>query len=68
MQQASPQTSSWASLQQADAQTAANETESKMQTLNTIIFVKSIKQTYLSSADATRALLLRSLILKWADN
>ncbi len=33
-------------------QTAANETESKMQTVNTIIFIKSIRQAYLSSADA----------------
>ncbi len=55
MQHASPRTSSWASLQQADAQTAVNETESKSQTLNTIIFIKSIRQTYLSSADATRS-------------
>ncbi len=55
MQQASPRMSSWASLQQADAQTAANETESKSQTLNTIIFIKSIRQTYLSSADAARS-------------
>ncbi len=55
MQQASPRMSSWASLQQADAQTAANETERKTQTLNTIIFIKSIRQAYLSSADAARA-------------
>ncbi len=55
MQHASPRTSSWVSLQQEDAQTAANETEGKMQTLNTIIFIKSIRQTYLSSADAARA-------------
>ncbi len=55
MQHTSPRTSSWASLQQADAQTATNETESKMQTLNTIIFIKSIRQTYLSSADAARS-------------
>ncbi len=44
MQQASPRMSSW-----------ANETESKMQKVNTIIFIKSIRQTYLSSADAARA-------------
>ncbi len=55
MQHASPRTSSWASLQQADAQTDANETEIKTQTVNTIIFIKSIRQTYLSSADAARA-------------
>ncbi len=55
MKQASPRMSSWASLQQADAQTAANETESKMQTVNTIIFIKSIRRAYLSSADAACA-------------
>ncbi len=55
MQQASPRTSSWGSLQQADAQTAANETERKTQTRNTIIFIKSIRQAYLSSADAARS-------------
>ncbi len=49
MQHASPRTGSWVSLQQADAQTAVNETESK------IIFIKSIRQTYLSSADAARS-------------
>ncbi len=55
MQHASPRTSSWASLQQADAQTATNETERKTQKVNIIIFIKSIRQTYLSSADAARA-------------
>ncbi len=55
MQQASPRMSSCASRQQAEAQTAANETESKSQTLNTIIFIKSIRQAYLSSADAARS-------------
>ncbi len=55
MQHASPRTSSWVSLQQVDTQTATNETESKSQTVNTIIFIKSIRQTYLSSADATRS-------------
>ncbi len=55
MQHASPRTSSWVSLQQADAQTAANETERKTQTLNTIIIIKSIRQTYLSSTDAARS-------------
>ncbi len=53
MQQVSPRTSSWVSLQQADAQTAANETESKTQTLNTqSSSLKVVRQTYLSSADA----------------
>ncbi len=33
MQQTSPRMSNWVSLQQADAQTATNETESKSQTL-----------------------------------
>ncbi len=46
---------SWVSLQQADAQTAASETKSKSQTVNTIIFIKSIRQAYLSSADAARS-------------
>ncbi len=46
---------SWVSLQQADAQTAASETERKTQTLNTIIFIKSIRQAYLSSADAAHS-------------
>ncbi len=48
---------SWASLQQADAQTATNETESMMQThgQHTIIFIISIRQAYLSSADAARS-------------
>ncbi len=55
MQQASPRMSSWASLQQEDAQTAVNETERKTQILNTIIFIKSIRQAYLSSADAASA-------------
>ncbi len=55
MQHTSPRTSSWVSLQQADAQTAANETESKSQTVNIIIFIKSIRQAYLSSADAARS-------------
>ncbi len=55
MQQASLRTSIWVFLQQADAQTAANETERKTQKVNTIIFIKSIRQTYLSSADAARS-------------
>ncbi len=67
MQQASPRTSSWASLQQADAQTTANETESKSQTVNTIIFIKSIRQAYLSSSDAARSH-IAVFDLKWADN
>ncbi len=53
MQHASPRMSSWVSLQQADAQTATNETESNAQ--HTIIFIKSIRQAYLSSADAKRS-------------
>ncbi len=56
MQHASPRTSSWVSLQQADAQTAANETESKTQTLNTqSSSLNVVRQTYLSSADAARS-------------
>ncbi len=56
MQHASPRTSSWVSLQQADAQTAANETESKTQTVNTqSSSLKVLRQTYLSSADAARS-------------
>ncbi len=50
---ASPGTSSLASIQQADAQTAANETESKTQMLNSkSSSLKVVRQTYLSSADA----------------
>ncbi len=46
--------SSRVSLQQADTQTAANETESKSQTLNTqSSSLKVVRLTYLSSADAT---------------
>ncbi len=67
MQQASLRTSIWVSLQQADAQTAANETERKTQKVNTIIFIKSIRQAYLSSADVARSH-IAVLILKWADN
>ncbi len=53
LMQASPRMSSWVSLQQADAQTAANETESKSQTLNTqSSSLKVVRLTYLSSADA----------------
>ncbi len=53
MQQASPRMSSWVSLQQADTQTAANETESKPQTLNTqSSSFKVARLTYVSSADA----------------
>ncbi len=45
-----------------------NETESKMQTLNTqSSSLKVVRQTYLPSADAAYAP-VRSLILKWADN
>ncbi len=53
MQQTSPRMSSWVSLQQADVQTAANETESKSQTLLTqSSSLKVVRLTYLSSADA----------------
>ncbi len=53
MQQASPRMRRWVSLQQADAQTAANETESKPQTLNTqSSSLKVLRLTHLSSADA----------------
>ncbi len=52
LMQHTSRTSIWISLQQADAQTAVNETESKTQTLNTIIFIK--RQAYLSSADAAQ--------------
>ncbi len=65
MQHASPRTSSWVSLQQ----TVTNETESKSQTLNTQSFLlKAVRLTYLSSADVALSLLLRTLILKLADN
>ncbi len=43
----------WVAEHRRAAQTAANETERKTQTLN--IFIKSIRQTYLSSADAARS-------------
>ncbi len=53
MQQASPRMSSWVSLQQADMQTAANETESKSKTLDTqSSSLKIVRLTYLSNADA----------------
>ncbi len=56
MQHVSLRTSSWASFEQADMQTAANETESKTQTVNTqSSSLKVVRQTYLSSADATRS-------------
>ncbi len=56
MQHASPRTSSWVFLQQADAQTAASETESKTQTLNTqSSSLTVVRQAYLSSADAARS-------------
>ncbi len=56
MHHALPQTSSWVSLQQADAQTTANETESKSQMLNTqSSSLKVVRLTYLSSADAARS-------------
>ncbi len=54
MQHALPRMSSWVFLQQNDMQTAANETESKSQTLNTqSSSLKVVRLTYLSSADAT---------------
>ncbi len=56
MQHASLRRSSWVFLQQADAQTAANETESKTQTVNTqSSLLKVVRQTYFSGADATRS-------------
>ncbi len=56
MQQASPRMSSWVFLQQADAQTAANETERKTQKVNTqSSSLKVVRQTHLSSADAARS-------------
>ncbi len=62
MQQASQQMSSWVSLQQANAQTAANETESKLQTLNThSSSLKLVRLTYISSADAALSLVAVSL-------
>ncbi len=58
MKQASPQMSSWVSLQQANMQTAANETETKSQTLNTqSSSLKVVRETnYLSTADAALSL------------
>ncbi len=54
MQQVSPRMSSWVSLQQADVQTASNETESNSQMLNTLSsLLKVVRLIYLSSADAT---------------
>ncbi len=51
MQQASPRMSRWVFLQ--DANTAANEAESKSQTLITqSSLLKVMRLTYLSSADA----------------
>ncbi len=51
MQQASPRMSIYE--YQTEAQTAANETESKSQTLNTqSSSLKVVRLTYLSSADA----------------
>ncbi len=56
MQQASLRTSIWVFLQQADAQTAANETERKTQKVNTqSSSLKVVRQTYISSADAVRS-------------
>ncbi len=65
MQHASPRMSSWASLQQADA-TCREWNWSKTQTLNTIIFIKSIRQAYLSSADAARShIVVFDLEMSW---
>jgi len=59
MQHASLGTSSWASLQQADIQTATKEIESKMQMVNTqSSSLKVVRQTYLSSVDAARSLIV----------
>ncbi len=53
MQQASQRISSWVSLQQADMQTAANETESKSHTLDTqSSSLNVVRLTCLSGADA----------------
>ncbi len=52
MQHASPRTSSWASLQQA----ATNETERRRRSTQSSS-LKVVRQTYLSSADATRSLI-----------
>ncbi len=53
MQQASPRMSSLVSHQQANAQTAAYDTESKSQTLNTQSYsLKVVRLAYLSNADA----------------
>ncbi len=50
LQQASPRMSSWVSLQQADTQTDANETESNSQKVNTqSSSLKVVRPTYLSS-------------------
>ncbi len=52
MQQGSPWMSSWVFLQQAEAQTAANETEGKSQMLITqSSSLKVVRLIYLSSAD-----------------
>ncbi len=68
MQQTSLRMSSGVSLQQADAQTAVNEAESKSQTLNTIIFIKSSETNQSFQCWCRTLSRLRSLILKWADN
>ncbi len=53
MQQESPRMSSWVFLQDADMQTATNETESKSQMLKKqSSSLKVVRLTYLSSADA----------------
>ncbi len=74
MQQSSPRMSNWVSLQQADKQTSANETESKSQTLNNTIILKyyhtiiKSSETNLSFHCWCCTLSCRGLILKLADN
>ncbi len=67
MEQTSPRMSNWVCLQQADIQTAANETENKSQTLNTqSSSLKVVRLTYLSSADAALSLVAVSNIeISW---
>ncbi len=67
MQQVSPRTSSWVSLQQADAQTATNETESKSQTLNTqSSSLKVVRLTCLSSTDvALSSIAVSDIEMSW---
>ncbi len=59
--------SNWVSLQQADAQTPANETENKTQTLNTqSSSLKVVRLTNLSSADAVlSSLAVSDIEMSW---